>query len=252
MPEDPKPRIVIGINSLVSTVHAAYSNHVQLFFKLGRKYKDEWDFIFINPPRMSIDRMRNMAAEVALQADAKYLIFIDDDVLIPFDFLDKFLIAIKQGNHVVCGNVQIRGYPFDYMMFRWDEKKTGLFTLKELAKTGLEEVDAVGFSCVIIDVEKCIRPLSRPYFITTYNMTEDVTFCLKLMDEQPDVKMVCDPSIVCGHILWSEIISEANRDNYTKYYESQYPEETAAARQKIEKDRGQSYLDKLKAAAGVS
>src|SRR3954464_13144095 len=90
-----RPKIVIGVNSLVSTTHAAYSNHIQLFFRLGRHYP-QYDFIFVNPPRMSIDRMRNMAAPGANQAEAKYLIFIDDDVLVPFQFLDMFVQALDE------------------------------------------------------------------------------------------------------------------------------------------------------------
>lgn len=243
-----KEKIVIGINSLVSTVHAAYSNHVQLFFKLGKHFGEEFDFIFVNPPRMSIDRMRNMAASVAIQADAKYLIFIDDDVLVPFDFLSKLLWDVEQeGNDVVCGNVQIRGYPFDYMIFRWDEDRTGLFSLKELPlnEGSLIPVDAVGFSCVIIKVE-LLRKLSKPYFITTHNMTEDITFCLKAAEEFPETKFACDTSIVCGHILWSEMISESNRAAYTEYFEKLYPQ--VLIKEDECSDRGMNYLESLKGA----
>lgn len=243
-----KEKIVIGINSLVSTVHAAYSNHVQLFFKLGKHFGEEFDFVFVNPPRMSIDRMRNMAASAAIQADAKYLIFIDDDVLVPFDFLSKLLRDVEQEeNDVVCGNVQIRGYPFDYMIFRWDEDRTGLFSLKELPKDegSLIPVDAVGFSCVIIKVE-LLRKLSKPYFITTHNMTEDITFCLKAAEEFPETKFACDTSIVCGHILWSEMISEENRATYTEYFEKLYPQ--VLIKEDECSDRGMNYLESLKGA----
>ncbi|MDE1971313.1 MAG: glycosyltransferase [Patescibacteria group bacterium] len=245
-----KKTIVIGINSLTSAMFPAYTNHMQLMYKLGRQYKDKFEFVLCNPPRMSIDRMRNMAAEVALQINAAYLVFIDDDVIVPFNFLDNFLESIiKDEVGIVCGNVQIRGYPFDYMMFRWDEKKTGLFTLKELpSKNEPFTVDAVGFSCVIIDVEKVLRKVFKPFFITTANMTEDVTFCLRVQNELPNVKMLCDPRVICGHILWPEIISEFNRDIYTEYYEKHYPEEVAAYRnkEKQERDRGKQYYESLR------
>jgi len=241
-----KKKIVIGINSLVSTVHAAYSNHVQLFFKLGRNYP-QYDFIFVNPPRMSIDRMRNMAATVAIQANADYLIFIDDDVLIPFNFLTSFEKMLDTYD-IVCGNVQIRGYPFDYMMFKWDAERKGLLTLKTLPKNEIVELDAVGFSCCLIKVE-LLRKMNKPYFVTTGNMTEDVFFCLKARDEFPETRMACDSSIVCGHILWSEVISDFTRENYTKYYEAMYPEECEAIKKGDleERFRGEEYLARLKA-----
>lgn len=241
-----KEKIVVGINSLNTAQFPAYTNHMQLMFKLGRKYKDQWDIVLCNPPRMSIDRMRNMAAEVALQCDAKYLVFIDDDVIVPFDFLDRFLAAVDSGNDIVCGNVQIRGYPFDYMMFRWDEKREGLYTLKSVPKDEIISVDAVGFSCVIIKVD-ILRELTKPFFITTANMTEDVWFCLKVQTEFPETKMACDTGLVCGHILWPEIISEDNREAYTKYYETMFPQETKKDAEVDEsKFRGKNYLKELK------
>lgn len=243
-----KEIIVIGVNSLVSTTHNAYSNHIRLFYRLGRAYP-QYDFVFVNPPRMAIDRMRNMAAEVAIQANAKYLIFLDDDVLVPHDFLTNFEALVAAGNGICCGNVQIRGYPFDYMMFQWDRKKTGLITLKKLpTDNSVVQLDAIGFSLALITVD-LLRKVSKPYFITTHNMTEDVSFCLKVRDEFPETKMACDPKVVCGHILWNEVISDFNRKNYTKYYEQQYPLETAGQRNKDKKpngDRGNEYLAMVK------
>lgn len=242
-----KEKIVIGINSLVSTVHNAYSNHIQLFFKLGRNYP-QFDFVFVNPPRMSIDRMRNMTAEVALQCNAKFMIFIDDDVLVPFGFLGRFLLMVEQGYEIVCGNVMIRGYPFDYMAFQWDEKKEGLLTLKYVPNNAIIDLDAVGFSCALITVD-LLRRLTMPFFITTPNMTEDVSFCLKVRDEFPATKMAMDTGIICGHVLWNEVIMEGNREFFKQYYENTHPQETADINNKESRDRGNKYLNTLKGAS---
>lgn len=250
-----KERIVIGINSLVSTVHSAYSNHIQLFFRLGRNWP-QYDFIFVNPPRMSIDRMRNMAAEVALQSDAKYLIFIDDDVLVPFTFLNSFIKILESENSpdIIAGNVQIRGYPFDYMLFRWDDEHQGLYTLKEVPKDEVMDVDAVGFSLCLIKVD-LLRKVSKPYFVSGFNHTEDVFFCLKVRQEFPATRIVCDTGVICAHILWAETISDLNRDAYTKYYEERFPEECASYKlsqvKNKEGDRGLDYLDTVKKTIGI-
>ncbi len=215
-----KQIIVVGINSLVNTSYAAYSNHIQLFYRLGRSYPSI-DFCLVNPQRMSIDRMRNLAAETALEVEASHLLFIDDDVIVPhpFDFLDK-LLACKAD--IACGDVLIRGYPFNHMIFRYNKDKTGLLQMPSIPKKlGPILVDAVGFSLCLIKTS-LIREVPKPYFVTGVSNTEDIYFCIKARDKFPDCRIICDTSIQCGHILWSEIIDPLNKKNYTKYHDAQF------------------------------
>lgn len=237
-----RQKIVIGVNSLVSTVHAAYSNHMQLFYRLGRSYPNI-DFCFVNPPRMSIDRMRNLAAETALDIEASHLLFIDDDVLIPqpFDFLDKLL---KLKVPIAAGNVLIRGYPFNYMFFHYTDNRQGLVQFKKLPKghkPGPLAVDAVGFSCCLIETD-LLRKLPKPYFITGVSNTEDVYFCYNARLKYPDLPIVVDTSIECGHILWNEVIEPSNKKAYTEYFEK-----LNGKPMEDEKDRGESYYKLVKA-----
>src|ERR1019366_8819973 len=127
-----RTRIVVGTNSLVSTVQPAYANHCQMWYRFGKHYPNV-DFCFVNPPRMSIDRMRNLAAETALDIEASHLLFIDDDVLLPqpFDFLDK-LLALDVD--IAAADVLIRGYPFQHMIFKWNKEKTGLTVLGKIPR----------------------------------------------------------------------------------------------------------------------
>src|ERR1035437_9862470 len=117
MAQKERQKIVIGINSLIATTQPAYANHIQLFYRLGRSYP-KIDFCLVNPPRMSIDRMRNLTATTALDIEASHLLFIDDDVLIPqpFDFLNK-LLACKAP--IAAGDVIVRGWPFMHMLFKY-------------------------------------------------------------------------------------------------------------------------------------
>lgn len=242
-----KPKIVVCINSLVATVQPAYSNHIQLFYMFGRHY-NKYHFVLVNTPRMSIDRCRNLAAETALDVQAKYLLFIDDDVLIPqpFDFLEK-LINMKAD--IAAADVLIRGYPFNHMFFKYNKDKTGLLAVPSLPKAhkaGRFEVDAVGFSCCLIDT-KLLVELPKPYFITGINNTEDIYFCMKARDKFPDCSIVVDTSIMCGHILWSEIIDSLNKKNYKTYHEKQFGKPA-----KVNLDRGEFYLKVTKATLGLS
>jgi len=229
-------KIAVGINSLVSTTQPAYSNHIQFFFRLGRNYKDI-DFCLINPPRMTIDRMRNMAAEVTLDQEFDYLMFLDDDVLVPIDCLKKLLLCNAD---IAAGDVFIRGYPFAHMSFRHVNKD--IHTLKPIFSWKKKEpiitpVDAVGFSLVLIRAD-LLKKIQKPFFITGPTNTEDIYFCMKARDVDPECSIVVDRSIVCGHILWQEVLDNTNLKAYKKYYETVYG--------KPEKDesitRGPKYL----------
>lgn len=240
----PKPRIVVGINSLVSTVHSAYSNHIQFFFRLGRNYP-EWDFVLNNPARMSIDRMRNMTAEVALETGADYVLFLDDDVIVPHDALTGLLAAQAD---IVAADVMIRGYPFNHMLFRWNRNKTGLLPMKKVPEPrGLINVGAVGCSLTLIKTS-VFKQTPKPYFVTgpTTN-TEDIYFCLRAAKSIPNLKIKADTRIICPHILWEETISSYNRKLYKQYYEQQFPE---ACKQETA-DRGNEYLKMVKGVIGA-
>jgi hypothetical protein len=248
-------KITIGINSLVSTMHSAYGNHLQTFYNLGRKYSDI-DFILNNPARMSIDRMRNMTAEVALQSESDYILFIDDDVLIPISDGHQWLRKLIDCHaDIVAGDVLIRSYPFDHMIFKYVEVESAIAQddmgrgrsarsqLQPLSKLEAKpfEVDAVGFSCCLIDAE-ILKQIPKPYFVTTPNhSTEDIYFCLKAKEAIKDLRIMCDPTIICGHILWEEVITTGNREAYNTYLESMYPMDG-----KINIDRGKEYYNKIK------
>ncbi len=230
-------KIVVGVNSLVSTTQAAYGNHCQMWYKFGKYYRNI-EFCFVNPSRMTIDRMRNLAAETTLDIQADYLLFIDDDVLIPqpFDFLEKL---IKLDVDIAAADVLIRGYPFKHMIFQWDKAHLGLIAMDNIPKKkGPLKCGAVGFSVCLIK-RSLIEKVSKPYFVTGPMNTEDIYFCVKAEKEYPQVQIVTDTSISCGHILWSEIIESGNKKNYKKYWEAQYGKPDQKA------DRGIEYLGRV-------
>lgn len=241
-----KPRILIAINSLVSTVQTAYSNHIQFFYRLGRDpLYQNWDFVLFNPARMSIDRMRNMAARTALENDCQYLLFLDDDVLVPIDGLQKLLSAAAD---IASGHVIVRGYPFENMFFKYNKEQTQLPHMKEedLPPGDIFDVDAVGFSFTLIDVN-LLKKLPSPFFVTGLTNTEDIYFCLKAKHYFPETTIKVNQTITCAHILWSEMINKDNRDAYKTYFLSVNPSigEEEENKKQAQEDRGQIYYDSI-------
>lgn len=222
-----KRKIVVGINSLVSTTQPAYSNHIQFFFRLGRNYPNI-DFILVNPSRMGIDRMRNLCAKTAIECDADYILFLDDDVLIP---IDSFQYLMEADADIVAGDVLIRGYPFNHMAFRYplisdkiDNEGTNLKAIaewREIDSKLLTDVDAVGFSYCLLKVST-LKKIPGPWFLTGPRNTEDIYYCMKAKLYVPNISIKVCTNVVCEHILWAETISAANRDHYRKYMEEQW------------------------------
>ncbi|MGH7239767.1 MAG: hypothetical protein ACREHG_06830 [Candidatus Saccharimonadales bacterium] len=213
----PNLKIAVGINSLSVSQYAAYTNHLQFFFRLGRS--SNTDLILVNPSRMSIDKMRNMTAQVALDNNCDFVLFLDDDVIVPTDGLDKLLMT---GADICAGDVIIRGYPFEHMAFRYVEANQ-LSPIKDWdsnSMDAIEEVDAVGFSFCLIST-KLIRKVEAPYFVTGPYNTEDIYFCIKARKAFPNCSIAVRKDVKCGHILWSEIITPDNHKLYAEYWKSQ-------------------------------
>jgi hypothetical protein len=129
------------------------------------------------------------------------------------------------------------------MFFKYNKTKTGLNPIKHVKQPlGPIDVDAVGFSCCLIETS-LLKILSPPYFITGVTNTEDIYFCLKARDKFPDCKIKVDTSIQCGHILSAEMIEPDNLVNYRKYFKAQFKPASEAKTD----DRGTDYYKIVKA-----
>jgi hypothetical protein len=255
--EPPPPKrmkVMIGVNTLTSVSREVYSNHMQFYFRFGRSMQD-FDFILNNPSRMSIDAMRNMTAKTALANDCDYLVFIDDDVCVPIDFLSRLIMS---GADIAAGWTVIRGYPFKNMIFRfideehrqlqhWDEND-----FPENVPNGWLACDAVGFSCVLI---KCdlLRKVDPPYFVTGPYNTEDIYFCLKAKETVPECRIITDIHVKTSHCLGNEFIDPLNKILYKKYVEDLNPallgqkeEPDTSKKQDTQEENETSYEEVLK------
>ncbi len=235
-----KLRIMVGVNTLTSVDNLAYSNHMQFWYRLGKNHPDKM-FGFNTPHRSGIDAMRNHTAKVALDNDFDYILFIDDDVLLPFNNCDPLQRLLDCNTDIAAGWTVIRGYPYNNMFFKYDDKKNLLFYNEfKTNDKGLIECNAVGFSCCLI---KCdlLRKVPPPFFVTGPRSTEDVYFCVKAKTFNPDVTIVVDPIVKTSHILGSEIIDPDNRDAYKTYQETCNPYLLQQAKEIY--SRGDEYLN---------
>jgi hypothetical protein len=165
--------------------------------------------------------MRNSLAKMALEGEYDYIAFIDDDVIVPHNLIDK-LLALDAD--ISAGWTIIRGYPFENMFFNFDESYNNLRTNKNQERDGaVVDVDAIGFSTALI---KCdlLKRVPPPWFVTGPTNTEDVYFCLKARQYVPDCTIKVDKSIETAHIMGPEMIAPWNLDAYRRYLEELNPE----------------------------
>lgn len=216
-----KHKILIGINTLTEVNQTAYSNHLQLFYRLGRSYP-KFDFGICCPRRMQIDNMRNFSAKAAIEGGHDYLWFIDDDVLLPADSL-AHLLELK--SDIAAGITLIRGYPYNPMLFSFEpgRKSPSLYEYEKLIrKDGSirreDGLGAVGFSCCLIKVS-LLEKIDPPWFLTGPNFTEDVFFCQRALTFKKNVSIAASNKIKTEHILGSETISPGNALARRKYDE---------------------------------
>ena len=235
-------KILIGTNLLQNVSPEIYSNHTAFYYHLGKISAEKgWQFFQCPPVRMSIDRMRNEAAKTALQLECDYLVFIDDDMTLQTDTMEKLIESDKD---IVMAHTYIRGYPFDPMSFVRDREKEApgeirLIHYKDVMKNsvdGLSKCDAIGFACVAIKTH-LLRELDAPWFITGPNGTEDIYFCLRcMMERKEETSIYVRTDCPTGHLLGPECVHEETVERLRAYYAPDFPDETGKR-----KDRSEVY-----------
>ena len=231
-------KIVIGVNTLENVSSFVYASHIGLIAQMKSKHPD-MEILFYTPYRMSIDNMRNAVAQIAIEQEADYIFFIDDDVVVRNDTFDSLLAADKD---IICALTYVRGYPFHPMFFK------DVLTVQQLngkvrkdltfhddyensvGEDGLVRTGAVGFSCVLIKTD-ILRAMTPPYFVTGPGHTEDVYFCLKARAElEPEPEIWVDTKVPVGHMLMPDMVTEKTVKKLREMYK---PEEDS---EKIQMD----------------
>ena len=153
-----------------------------------------------------VHQARQELANAALEAGVDYLLWLDADMSFPQDALERLL---KHRVDVVGINYAARGVPSHFVAI----KKAGLASeggrrLQTLPEsTGLEEVDGLGFGCVLMKasaLQKLPDPTETPWFQHVRRdghwMGEDIFFCELLRQAGVRIFVDHDLSKECGHV----------------------------------------------------
>lgn len=129
-----------------------------------------------------IDQVRNKIAEYAINNQFDYVLFVDSDIIMPPNTLQRFIEADK----AVIGGVYVQKTD-DSILELWHDNGNR-FLLDDLKdKKGLIQVGAIGFGCVLVKTH-ILEELGYPQF--EYNValdhndtvSEDFDFCMNAND----------------------------------------------------------------------
>ena len=217
-------KILVGVNTLTNVDQMVYLSHLQFWTRTVKQFPND-DFMFFAPQRMSVDNMRNASVKAALQYEADYILFIDDDVAVePHTFKSLYECNLD----IVMALTYIRGYPFEPMFFEFkDPEKQNLHLFGDfkdrIGENGIVRCDAVGNSCTLYKTWM-FKEFPEPWFVTIPNRcTEDVYFALKCLENKLEVSTGVDTKVPTGHKISPEYIGPGNREQLKRYYEEVYP-----------------------------
>ena len=138
----------------------------------------EWsklDILMVSGTLIADQRMK--LVRMALDGGADYLLFLDSDMRFPANVVHQLL---KHDLLIVAANYATRRIPVKTVAFK-NFQKLEYVTSGE-GSTGLEEVDAVGMGCMLVEAD-VFRAMPMPWFQIGYSpdwkafIGEDMYFC---------------------------------------------------------------------------
>lgn len=149
----------------------------------------------------------NLVAE-AIRISADWVFWLDSDMTFAPDTLTRMLkTAQEKGIDILTGLYFRRVPPYSPVLFDKLEEKDGIWTWTEFDKVpeDLFEIGGAGFGCILTktSVFYDIQERFGTIFTPIGNHGEDLAFCWRA--RMCGHKIICDPSVKCGHVGHSVI-----------------------------------------------
>jgi hypothetical protein len=223
-------RIAISIPNEGLTQPLAYDNHLTFLFHLGvlqEQWKQQnrpiqYQFGFFTVGRLLTAMAREKLVSEALKANFDYILMIDDDMLLPPNYIESMIADIesKPEIDILAPLAFMRNPPHYAVIYTtiegYDQKEHQAYYVnnfvKNYPKDKLVECDAVGFGSVLIKMDM-VKKMNAPYFMSTTGTGEDIWFCVKAKQDV-GARIFMDTRIKLGHLGNPRIIDEEYFQNY--------------------------------------
>lgn len=145
---------------------------------------------------------RNKLAKQAISMGADYVLWLDSDMIFDADVLLKMLEHMKSYD-IVSGVYYRRQPPFTPVLFKSvdeTEDNTIWEHYNDYPEEGMFEIAGCGFGCVMVKTDVLVDMAFQcgNWFLPIKSCGEDLAFCLRA--KSLGYKIMCDPSIQCGHV----------------------------------------------------
>lgn len=144
---------------------------------------------------------RNSLALSAIKAEADYVMWFDSDMVFPSNTLEK-LIEDRDKGDIITGVYYRRVIPYHPVLMEKLEISEDKCEWSDYIDypQDIFEVAGCGFGCVLVSTKVLLEVFAEygNMFAPINGVGEDLSFCWRA--RQLGYKIVCDPSIQCGHV----------------------------------------------------
>lgn len=193
-----------------------YDNRKDFWAQLVRlETRSNLKFFNWGTHRLHTSYARETCAENAIDSGMDYILFIDDDMIVPKNLFERLMAtALETGAEMVAPLCTQRIHPYKPVLYKITvnedvEKGQRFFHnshLEGYEPNSVFEVDAVGFGVVLIKVD-VLKRMKKPFFFSNASIGEDIWFCYKAREEAK-AKIIADTRIKIGHMSFPPIITE--------------------------------------------
>ena len=191
---------------------AVYDNRKDFLMEMSKwKYHSRFDFFTVSTGRMHTSYARELLADEAIRVGAEFLLFVDDDMMVPKDMFPHLMKHADEADLIAPLCFQ-RLHPYNPVIYKLREVRqpNGQIyihsdTYKDYPRNQTFFTDAVGFGVVLIKTA-VLKKLPKPWFFSNNNLGEDIFFCLEA--KKRGFKLLVDTSIKVGHMASPRPITE--------------------------------------------
>jgi len=170
-------------------------------------------------------RNRNLICKQAIETNCDYVLFIDDDNLLPPDTIKRLLNHDKD---IVTGLYLMRNYPHQPVIFDVaNDDGTCKWHFLGEDESGLIEIVATGLGCLLIKTE-VLREIAKrePYWFTLGELEsdqwcDDLAFFKRV--RQAGFKIFCDLNCPIGHYAKVAIWPYREKESWNLVYDTNGP-----------------------------
>lgn len=192
----------------------AKDNHQELMFNLARlEAKSNYKFFSGHIGRLIVSYAREIIAERAIDGGMDYILWIDDDMLVP---PDTFECLVRHDKDIVSALAFQRVPPFGPVIWKGVEAENKELSFDQIftyPKDTLFKADAIGFGVVLTKVD-FFKNMPKPWFMSTVPVGEDIWFSWKAT--KAGIDCYVDTSCKVKHIGSPVLIGEEEFKQYER------------------------------------